>query len=197
MKLSKDLWNERYENQDTGWDIGHISTPLKEYFEQLENKNIKILIPGCGNAYEAAYLYELGFKQVHLIDWAQKALDNFQKRNPKFPKSQLICGDFFKHQGQYELIIEQTFFCAIHPELRADYVRQVKNLLTHKGKLVGLLFNEKLYSNRPPFGGTKSTYMPLFSKHFKHVSMQKAYNSIPKRKGRELFIKIQNSTHKS
>ena len=95
MKLSKDLWNERYENQDTGWDIGHISTPLKEYFEQLENKNIKILIPGCGNAYEAEYLYELGFKQVHLIDWAQKALDNFQKRNPKFPKSQLICGDFF------------------------------------------------------------------------------------------------------
>ena len=55
MKLSKDLWNERYENQDTAWDIGHISTPLKEYFEQLENKNIKILIPGCGNAYEAAY----------------------------------------------------------------------------------------------------------------------------------------------
>ena len=38
MKLIKDLWNERYENQDTAWDIGHISTPLKEYFEQLENK---------------------------------------------------------------------------------------------------------------------------------------------------------------
>lgn len=197
MKLSKDLWNERYENQDTDWDIGHISTPLKEYFDQLENKKIKILIPGCGNAYEAEYLYELGFKHVHLIDWAQKALDNFQKRNPKFPKSQLIYGDFFKHQGQYELIIEQTFFCAIHPDLRENYVRQVKNLLTQKGKLVGLLFNEKLYRNHPPFGGTKSIYMPLFSKQFKQISIQKAYNSVPKRKGRELFIKIENSTHKS
>ena len=185
MKLIKDLWNERYENQDTGWDIGHISTPLKEYFEQLENKNIKILIPGCGNAYEAEYLYELGFKQVHLIDWAQKALDNFQKRNPKFPKSQLICGDFFKHQGQYELIIEQTFFCAIHPDLREKYLIQMKKLLAKNGKLVGLLFNDKLYSNRPPFGGKKSAYMPLFSKHFNQVSMEKAYNSIPSRTDRE------------
>ena len=94
MKLSKDLWNERYENQDTGWDIGHISTPLKEYFEQLENKNIKILIPGCGNAYEAEYLYKLGFKQVHLIDWAQKALDNFQKRNPNSQNLSLFAAIF-------------------------------------------------------------------------------------------------------
>ena len=192
MKLIKDLWNERYENQDTGWDIGHTSTPLKEYFEQLENKNIKILIPGCGNAYEAEYLYELGFKQIHLIDWAQKALDNFQKRNPEFPKSQLICGDFFKHQGLYDLIIEQTFFCAIHPDLREKYLIQMKKLLAKNGKLVGLLFNDKLYSNRPPFGGKKSAYMPLFSKYFNQVSMEKAYNSIPSRTDRELFIRIEN-----
>ena len=192
MKLIKDLWNERYENQDTGWDIGHISTPLKEYFEQLENKNIKILIPGCGNAYEAEYLYELGFKQVHLIDWAQKALDNFQNRNPKFPNSQLICGDFFKHQGQYDLIIEQTFFCAIYPDLREKYLIQMKKLLAKNGKLVGLLFNDKLYSNRPPFGGKKSAYMQLFSKHFNQVSMEKANNSIPSRTDRELFIRIEN-----
>ena len=190
MKLSKDLWNERYENQDTGWDIGHISTPLREYFEQLENKNIKILIPGCGNAYEAEYLYELGFKQVHLIDWAQKALDNFQKRNPEFPKSQLICQDFFKHNGQYELIIEQTFFCAIYPDLREDYVIHIKKLLRKNGKLVGLLFNDKLYKNRPPYGGNKKEYISLFSKYFDQVRMEIATNSIHKRRGREIFIII-------
>ena len=72
VQLNKDIWNERYHNKETGWDIGHISTPLKEYFDQLENKSLKILIPGCGNAYEAEYLIQLGFKKVFLIDWAQK-----------------------------------------------------------------------------------------------------------------------------
>ena len=68
----------------------------------------------------------------------------------------------------------------------------MKKLLANNGKLVGLLFNDKLYSNRPPFGGKKSAYMPLFSKHFNQVSMEKAYNSIPSRTDRELFIRIEN-----
>jgi len=192
MKLTKDIWNERYLNQDMGWDIGHISTPLKAYFDQLKHKDIKILIPGCGNAYEAEYLHQLGFKNVFLIDWAQKALDDFKKRTPGFPKEQLICEDFFKHQGQYDLIIEQTFFCAITPNLREDYVIQMKKLLAENGKLVGLLFNDKLFSNRPPFGGKKSDYEKLFAKHFGDVSMEMAHNSIPSRQGRELFISVKN-----
>jgi thiopurine S-methyltransferase len=190
VQLNKDIWNERYHSNDIGWDIGYISTPLKEYFDQIENKKLKILIPGCGNAYEAEYLIQLGFKNVFLIDWAQKALDEFQKRNPDFPSKHLICEDFFEHKGAYDLIIEQTFFCAINPSLREGYAIQMKSLMIEGGKLVGLLFNDKLYSNRPPFGGKKSEYLELFSKHFQQVSMEKAYNSISPRKGRELFISI-------
>jgi len=190
VQLNKDIWNERYHSKDIGWDIGHISTPLKEYFDQIQNKDLTILIPGCGNAYEAEYLIQIGFKNVFLIDWAQKALDEFQKRNPEFPANKLICEDFFEHKGTYDLIIEQTFFCAINPSLREDYVVKMKSLLSNKGKLVGLLFNDTLYSNRPPFGGKKSEYLELFSKHFKQISMEKAYNSIAPRKERELFIVV-------
>jgi len=55
-------WENRYQNQQTGWDIGEISSPLKAYIDQLEDKSIKILIPGAGNAYEAEYLFLNGFK---------------------------------------------------------------------------------------------------------------------------------------
>jgi len=188
VELNKDVWNERYLNADIGWDIGRISTPLKEYFDQLENKDLKILIPGCGNAYEAEYLFQQGFKNVFLIDWAQQAIDDFHNRIPEFPKEQLICADFFEHDSQYDLIIEQTFFCAINPKLRENYVLKVKSLLKDRGKLVGLLFNDKLYSNRPPFGGSRNEYKSLFEKHFKNLYLEKAYNSIAPRKGRELFI---------
>ena len=193
MELNKDIWNQRYLDHDMGWDIGYISTPLKAYFDQLSNKELRILIPGCGNAYEAEYLYQKGYKNVTLIDWAQKALDEFQQRNMDFPEDQLICTDFFKHHGQYDLIIEQTFFCALDPKLRPDYVQQMKNLLAKKGKLVGLLFNDKLYSHRPPFGGKKSEYEKLFSEHFTNVNMETAHNSIPSRQGRELFLHVQNT----
>ena len=58
MKFDKKYWQDKYINQHTGWDIGYISTPIKEYIDQLSDKSLKILIPGAGNAHEAAYLYK-------------------------------------------------------------------------------------------------------------------------------------------
>ena len=54
MILDSNSWNERYISKNTGWDAGKITQPLKEYFDQLNSKNIKILIPGCGNSHEAS-----------------------------------------------------------------------------------------------------------------------------------------------
>jgi len=116
--LNKSYWNKKYKLGYTGWDAGRITTPLKEYFDQLENKEIRILIPGSGNGYEAEYLLEKRFMKVFLLDWSIIALKNFTKRNPNFPKKNLICENFFNHKSKYDLIIEQTFFCAINPSLR-------------------------------------------------------------------------------
>ena len=55
-------WQNRYLENSTGWDLGDISPPIKAYIDQLNNKNIKILIPGAGNAHEAEYLHNQGFK---------------------------------------------------------------------------------------------------------------------------------------
>ena len=40
--IDKNYWEKRWENNETGWDAGTITTPLKEYFDQLNDKNIKI-----------------------------------------------------------------------------------------------------------------------------------------------------------
>ena len=34
-RLSKEFWSSRYQHNDTGWDIGEISTPIKAYFDQV------------------------------------------------------------------------------------------------------------------------------------------------------------------
>lgn len=190
--LTDKYWNNRYETNDFGWDLGEVSAPLKKYIEQLNNKNLKILIPGAGNAYEAELLFRLGFKNVHVLDFAELPLQNIKKRLPDFPDSQLIQQDFFEHQDQYDLIIEQTFFCAINPRLRERYAKHMKTLLKPNGKLVGLLFNDVLNSDKPPFGGSKEEYEKLFPELFDIKKMEPCYNSIKPREGRELFILFQN-----
>lgn len=191
--LSKEFWDNRYRTNETGWDIGYISTPLKHYIDQLEDKSTRILIPGGGNAYEAEYLWQQGYKNTFLLDIAPLPLENFRKRVPFFPKEQLLCEDFFQHKGEYNLILEQTFFCAIDPTLRKSYAKQMHELLKPGGKLVGLLFDDnKLNNDKPPFGGTKEEYIGYFEPYFQLKVFETAYNSITPRMARELFIMLVN-----
>ena len=190
MDLNKNFWDLRYQNNEIGWDIGYISTPLKKYIDQLTDKNIKILIPGGGNSYEAEYLHNLGFKNVFVVDISTTALTNLKNRVPDFPKNHLINIDFFKLNNSFDLILEQTFFCALTPKLRDNYVLKMNQLLRPNGKLVGLLFNIPLNKDRPPFGGTKKEYLSYFKTYFKIEIMELSYNSISERTNNELFIKL-------
>lgn len=187
-KLNKSFWDEQYQSSQTSWDIGYISTPIKDYIDQLTNKELKILIPGAGNGYEAEYLWINGFKNIYILDIVEQPLLNFKNRIPEFPESNLIHEDFFLINNTFDLIIEQTFFCALNPNLRESYASKMYNLLKENGKLIGLLFDFELTKDGPPFGGSKEEYSSYFSKYFKMITLEKAYNSIKPRQDRELFF---------
>lgn len=191
QEFNADYWQQRYVNSQTGWDTKGITTPLQVYFDQLRDKDLRILIPGCGNAYEAEYLYNHGFTQVYVADVAPAPLENFAKRVPDFPKDHLLLQNFFDLQGQYNLIVEQTFFCALNPDLRVAYARKCAELLAPGGKLVGLLFDTQFEHSGPPFGGSAAEYRSYFEPYFNFIHFEKAYNSIAPRAGNELFITLQ------
>lgn len=194
-ELSPVFWAERYETGATGWDIGSVSTPLKTYFDQLGNKDMAILIPGGGRSYEAEYLHKLGFNNVHVVDLVEAPLQALLGRCPDFPKEHLHQGDFFAHRGAYDRIIEQTFFCALNPALRTRYVRQCHALLKPGGKLAGVLFDDPLFTDHPPFGGNAVEYERLFRPVFPGFSAVRCHNSIPPRAGRELWITAVKPEH--
>lgn len=189
-EFTEEYWTLRYQNSDDAWDLGAPSTPLKEYIDQLSNKSLAILIPGAGNAYEAEYLFDKKFKNVTVIDISPEPLKNIQERLPEFPTEHLIQGDFFEHKGTYDLIIEQTFFCALNRSLRSNYVKHIAELLKSNGKLVGVLFTDPLNATKPPFGATKEEYTALFEPYFKFKTFEVCNNSIKPREGRELFIDL-------
>ncbi|MBN2236038.1 MAG: methyltransferase domain-containing protein [Bacteroidales bacterium] len=186
--LNAEYWDTIYQAEKTSWDIGYVSTPLKTYFDQLTDLSIRILVAGSGNAYEAEYLWELGFKNVFILDFSRAAIQSFLKRYPHFPKQNILHEDFFDHQSHYDLIVEQTFLTSLLPPQRKAYAQKMHQLLNPKGKLMGLVFNHLFPFEGPPFGGTEQEYRILFQPYFQFVVFEKAYNSIKPRKGRELFF---------
>lgn len=195
-KYNKNYWNKKYETNNIGWDIGYPAPALIDYFNQLSNKNICILIPGAGNAYEAEYLYKNGFLNTYILDFSDEAIKSFKKRCPFYPDNRIITEDFFEHNGQYDLIIEQTFFTSFVPEKRQKFVKKIFNLLSPYGKYVGLFFNHTFNNSFPPFGATKETYDKLFLKFFKYIVFQIAENSIKPRNNREFFVILEKNLKK-
>ncbi|WP_299314894.1 methyltransferase domain-containing protein [uncultured Aquimarina sp.] len=193
MKLDAYFWSNKYKLHQTGWDIGHASPPISSYFDQLDDKDLKILIPGCGNAYEAILLFERGFKNVYILDFVKEILNKFEEKQPNFPKSQILNEDFFSLDDQFDIIVEQTFFCALSPDQRTAYVSKMKSLLKPEGKLVGLFFDYDFKKTGPPFGGNQQKYLTLFSSSFKIKTLEKCYNSIPPRMDNELFFIFENN----
>lgn len=189
--LDAEFWNNRYLQHQTGWDIGAPSTPLIQYTEQYADKSAAVLIPGCGNAYEAAQLLQQGFQNITVLDISTVLANELQERFRNTPV-RILNEDFFEHEGHYDLILEQTFFCALHPSMRKKYVQHMTQLLKPGGKLAGVLFNRS-FEGGPPFGGNKEEYLDLFSPEFTIKKMELCTNSIPPRQGAELFFIAERS----
>ncbi|MFN3783875.1 MAG: methyltransferase domain-containing protein [Spirosomataceae bacterium] len=185
-------WTERYRTNKIGWDIGGISPAFQLFFDSIQDKNASILIPGCGNAHEARYLLQKGFKNCTLVDISPLLVENLREDlQEPIEKGfcQLICTDFFSLEGTYDFIFEQTFFCALDPSLRPAYCQKMAKLLSPNGHLVGLLFN-RAFLGGPPFGGTKEEYLRLFSDVFVIHKMEDCTHSIPARAGTELWFDV-------
>lgn len=193
-ELDAAYWSERYENRDTAWDVGTVTDPLRHYIDQVENKDLRVLIPGAGNAYEAEYLLSNGFNDVTVCDLSPLPLQNLAKRTGSPPALELLEQDFFELDGKYDLILEQTFFCAINPRQRKQYFEKMAELLAPSGRLVGVLFDDKLNSDRPPFGGTMKEYQRYIPKVLQVIHFERCINSIAPRAGREIFMNLRKKS---
>lgn len=182
-------WDHRYLDDSTGWDIHQPSPPLKSYIDTLDDKNLRILIPGCGNAHEARYLLEKGFKNVTLIDFSKVVTDRLKEIYQDLPIL-IINNNFFEHSGAYHIILEQTFFCALPHTLQEKYPKKCIELLHKNGRLAGVFFNKKFADTEPPYIRDEEEYKMIFSPYFDFIQFGECKNSIAPRMGTELFFEF-------
>ena len=128
--LNENFWNNRYLENDTGWDLGAISPAIKKWFDTKKNKDLQILIPGAGKGHEVKYGFDHGFNNIHYLDISTEAVTFFKDNCPNLPKEQILISDFFdlKKDLFFDVVIEQTFFCAISPVLRKSYVKKTHEI---------------------------------------------------------------------
>jgi len=178
-----DFWCKRFDEGTTPWDAGGVPSALAEFLAR-QPRPMNILIPGCGSAWEAAHLAELGWP-VTALDFSPKAVAIARQILEEAPV-ELLCADFFTFTPRhtYALIYERAFLCALPRKLWADWGQRVADLLPPGGLLAGFFFLCE-QPKGPPFGILPEQLEALLTPNFERLEDTAVSDSIPVFAGRE------------
>jgi len=191
------FWEDIYLENDTGWDLKGV-TPV---FDSISNELIKgkVCIVGCGKGYDAIMFAKKGFN-VTAVDFAPTPISELNKLAiEKSVTITTVQDDIFslveKFPDTFDYVIEQTCFCAIHPNRRKEYEILVRTILKPGGKLVGLWFplDKSQEEGGPPFGTTIDEVKFIFNSGWKIEKENFPSQSVEPRKGREKLMIFKKS----
>ena len=178
-----DFWESRYRDHVTPWDAGKVPASLGAYARDLP-AGTRILIPGCGSAYEAAYLSAKGC-DVLAIDFSPAAVEAARK-NLGGSGDIVRLADFFEfdYGKPFDVIYERAFLCALPPRMWPQYAPRAAQLLRPGGELAGFFFLRET-ERGPPFGTTSDALHALLDPCFGLVEDKAVTDSIPVFQGAE------------
>lgn len=193
--LSAAAWEQRYQNGQTGWDLGAPAPPLVQLLAGAQAPRPgRMAVLGAGRGHDALLFAAHRFDVVG-FDLAPSAIAAAQQaaQSQQLP-AQFLQRDIFtlgtEFAAQFDYVLEHTCFCAIDPELRPAYVQLIKTLLRSRGELLALFWAHQK-SGGPPFGTTVAALRQLFEPNFVQVLFEPATNSIPSRRGEEYLVRYQ------
>jgi len=191
--LSAQAWNDRYLNQNTPWDLSGPTPEFQRLMEtNLFKRGMNVIIPGGGRGYDAVELAKHGVVP-YLVDFAPEPLKQTLERAAAekvtvytYRKDFFTLLDDSFHRGFYDAVLEYTFYCAIDPQLRAEYAQRAAELLRPHGLFVGLFFPTEMDREGPPFVVSEEDVRASFSPYF-DITFERPKKSIGAREGREFL----------
>jgi SAM-dependent methyltransferase len=186
-------WDENYERQTDGWDLGGPTPVFKRLSTSRQLIPGRMIVLGAGRGHDARMFTRHGF-QVTAVDFASHAVEEMHRLASPDAPVEIMQHDIFTLPDalnhSFDYVLEYTCFCAIDPKRRAEYANLVTRLLKPNGIYIDLAFPLDGRKGGPPFAVTESEIMELFQKRgFKLIAREKPAESVsPRRHAEELFI---------
>lgn len=177
------FWDERFGGGFTPWDRGGVPHDLRA-FVGAAPAPLRTLIPGCGSAYELAFLLDAGW-DAHAIDFSPAAVAAARAVAGRW-QARIDCADFFAYAPAepLELIYERAFLCALPRAMWPQVAKRWASLLAPGALLAGFFFFDDAPKG-PPFGIDAAQLHALLSPYFLCLSDQAASDSIAVFAGKE------------
>lgn len=185
-----DFWDTRYRDAVTPWDLGRVPMRLAAFLRgdsaiAPPAVRARVLVPGCGSAYEARALADAGH-DVLAIDFSAAAIA--AARSALGPHAGIVrLADFFGFEGDhapFDLIYERAFLCALPPRMAPGYAARVAQLLRPGGLLAGFWFTTPTVKG-PPFGIEQAALDTLLAAAFERLDDQDSPDALPVFQGHE------------
>ncbi|VXB50560.1 Thiopurine S-methyltransferase [Burkholderia sp. 8Y] len=185
---SPGFWDERFDRRFTPWDQAGVPDAFRSFVAALPAPEAtRVLIPGCGNAYEAAYLAGRGLT-VRAIDFSPSAVAAARAQLGAYVNV-VEEADFFAYQPPFapDWIYERAFLCALPRDRWADYAKRMAALARPGALLAGFFFIGATPKG-PPFGIERNELDALLNPHFELIDEHEVSGSIPVFAGRERWL---------
>jgi trans-aconitate methyltransferase len=179
------FWDERFERGFTPWDQAGVQPQFEAF--AAAHPEATVLIPGCGNAWEAGWLAGRG-RAVRAIDFSPAAVAS--ARAALGPHSAVVEeADFYTYAPPFapDWVFERAFLCALPPAQRERYAQRVAALLAPGALLAGYFFIGEPQKG-PPFPIVRAELDALLAPYFTLLDDQPATGSLPVFEGRERWM---------
>jgi hypothetical protein len=180
------FWDERFERGFTPWDRGGVPQALRDFVARSNRPQVT-LIPGCGAAYELAFLSEQGWDAT-AIDFSPAAVAAAKAGLGQWAQ-RVVQADFFDYAPAtpLELIYERAFLCALPRAMWPKVVKRWAELLAPGTKLAGFFFFDDVPKG-PPFGIEWAALDALLMPYFECLEDAAVADSIPVFAGKERWM---------
>ncbi|KAJ2443219.1 hypothetical protein GGF42_006710 [Coemansia sp. RSA 2424] len=193
------IWFHNWDNGTTRWDKGDVSPALRELIEDKhwELPSGQGIVPGCGRGYDAMFLARPGLHMVG-ADLSPLAVDaaNTLRDSMGIPAelANFQVMDFFNFDipaSKYQVAYDYTFFCAIHPSMRADWGQRYAQILAPGAHLIALMYPlDKAEEDRergPPFLVSEDDYHCVLDDNFELIHIDPKCQTHDTRVGEEII----------
>lgn len=184
------FWNHIYRTESPEWELNEPHPALPAFFPKIKRSRSRVLVLGAGSGNDAAYFAEQGHI-VTAVDFSHEAIARAQAKYGHVQGLKFLQADAFQlppeMTGQFDLVFEHTFFCAVDPTRRNEVLKIWRRALAEGGHLLGVFF---VYDKPtgPPFGGSEWELQARLKNQFRPLYWMRLRNSPPARLARELLI---------